>query len=485
MTLTEAGIRISPAELADAARAILMLPAVLDDPALLRATLKATLVKRLADGPAFDAAFTAFFRPPIEAKAPSPRHHHHQQGEAGPEIVGIDVIDDRLPVRVEGEGKHEHGERIDLRRFFGEGGGEPEHGHHAGDRLRLTWLGREMTFDHASAPPPALSQRDGAFGMRRVATAGLPGALSAAGGRELARDVVFEGDRHDHWRTAGDPDEALSSRAEGLIAEALEGGARNVVRPLEANRRVAVHQLPELRWDELTAADLKRLETAAIRFGRAIGGTPGRRASAHRGKLDPRATVRNAAATGGVPFRPVFKRRRADRPRLIVLCDVSLSVRAAAWFMVQLSRAAQRQSGRVRTFVFVRELADASRVVGSGEAIDAVRAIFGGELLDVAASSDAGHALVEWSERHGSLLTAKTTVLILGDARNNGRDPQAAVLQRLSERARRVIWLSPEPRGAWKLAGCDLPKYAPWCDVVESVRTPADFERVVRGITWA
>ena len=139
----------------------------------------------------------------------------------------------------------------------------------------------------------------------------------------------------------------------------------------------------------------------------------------------------------------------------------------------------------MRTFVFVRDLADASQAMGAGEAIDAVRTIFGGELLDVAASSDAGRALAAWSERFGSLLTPRTTMLILGDARNNGRDPQVEVLQRLSERARRVIWLSPEPRGAWKLAGCDLPKYARWCDVVDSVRTPADFERIASGVRWS
>ena len=482
LRLTEAGIRVSPSELADAARALLALPEALQRPETLCATLKSALVKRSADGPAFDAVFDAFFQPPTEAPSLNRGRHHHNHDETVPEIAGIELIDDHLPIRVEGEGKHEHGDRIDLRRFFGEGDGKVEHDHHGGDRLNLTWFGREMTFDRASAPPPALVRRDGSFGVRRVATSGLPGALSETSERALPRDIVFEGDRRDHWATAGDPDDALLGKTASLIAETLEGGARNVVRSLPDGRRVATSSLPDLRWDELTAADLKRLEAAAVRFGRALGGAAGRPRRTRRGKLDARATFRGAIATGGVPFRPVYRARRDDRPRMVVLCDVSLSVRAAAWFMVQLSRAAQRQSGRVRTFVFVSEFAEATRTIGSGEAIDAVRAIFSGALLDVAASSDAGAALTSWSERFGPLLTARTTVLILGDARNNGRDPGLDALERIADGARRVIWLSPEPRGAWRLAGCDLSKYAPYCQTVEPVRTPADFERIANQL---
>ena len=479
MRLTEAGLRVSPPELSDAARGMLALPDVLEDRERLRALLKATLVKRLADEAAFDAVFDDFFRELIEP-LPHAHHHHHHHDESDAQIVGIDFSSDELPVRVEGEGKHEHGERIDLRRFFGEGAGEAGHDHHDADRLRLTWFGRELTFDHASQPPASLVQRDGVFSLRRVATLGMPGALSESAGRELPRDLVLDGGRHDDWQTTGAPDDVLLGRTEALIADALEGGARNVKRSLAPDRTVATRDLPDLRWDELTAADLKRLEAAAVRLGRRLGGAPGRLRRARQGRLDSSATWRAAASTGGAPFRPVFRERRDDWPRLIVLCDVSLSVRAAAWFMIQVSRAAQRQSGRVRTFVFVRDLADATREMSASEPMSAIRAIFGGDLLDVSAASDAGAALAEWHERFGSMLNRQTTVLILGDGRNNGRDPRVDALAKIAERARRVIWLSPEPRGAWRLAGCDLPLYEPLCDLAASVRTPADLERLVR-----
>ena len=94
-----------------------------------------------------------------------------------------------------------------------------------------------------------------------MATTGLPGALSDAGSVELPRDVVLES-AHAHRPASGDPDEALLGNVETAIAESLEGGARAVIRATSRERRIATRDLPDLRWDELSAADLKRLDAA-------------------------------------------------------------------------------------------------------------------------------------------------------------------------------------------------------------------------------
>jgi uncharacterized protein len=112
----------------------------------------------------------------------------------------------------------------------------------------------------------------------------------------------------------------------------------------------------------------------------------------------------------------------------------------------------------------------------------AIGAIFGGHLLDTAEGSDAGAALAEFLKRYGTMLSSKTTVLILGDGRNNGRDPGIETLAAIRNRCRRVVWLTPEDRGSWRFAGCDLPRYATWCDVVASARTPAELERFVETL---
>ena len=83
------------------------------------------------------------------------------------------------------------------------------------------------------------------------------------------------------------------------------------------------------------------------------------------------------------------------------------------------------------------------------------------------------------SANAGGMLSPKTTLLIVGDGRNNGRDPGIEVLAEIRGKCRRVVWLTPEERGTWRLAGCDLPRYAPVCDVVAPVPTPAALERLV------
>lgn len=469
--LRERDLVVSPAEAMDALRAVVALPEVLERRESFEAALAGTLVKRAGDLPAFRELFAAYFCPVPEPE----REHHHLHHDRAPEatLVGVDVVARPEAAVDAGAPRHAHGARIDLRRFFGEGAATPGHDHHAGDRLRLTWLGSDLVFDRAGGLPPAMARQDGVFGLRRVATAGRPGGLRPGGAIALPRDVVLRG-VCDLWQAAGeDPDEELLD----WIERAVGSGLRVAPEP----RWVAGDAepvLPDLGWDALMMNDLRRLERAVTRLGRRLGGAPGRRAGARSGWLDARATARRAAATAGVPFAPVYRGRRDDRPRLIVLCDVSLSVRGAARFLLQVSRAAQRQTGRVRSFVFVREVAEATRTLDDGDLEAAIATVFG-RLLDTAEASDAGHALGAFLTRYGGVLSRRTTLLILGDGRNNGRDPRVDALAELRRRCRRVIWLTPEARGTWRLAGCDLARYAPWCDRVASVRTPADVEQLV------
>jgi uncharacterized protein with von Willebrand factor type A (vWA) domain len=67
--------------------------------------------------------------------------------------------------------------------------------------------------------------------------------------------------------------------------------------------------------------------------------------------------------------------------------------------------------------------------------------------------------------------TRRTTVVILGDARNNGRAPNEQNRDEVARLAKRVIWMTPEPRWGWSLGGCDMRLYEPICDRVGAVRT--------------
>jgi uncharacterized protein len=108
--------------------------------------------------------------------------------------------------------------------------------------------------------------------------------------------------------------------------------------------------------------------------------------------------------------------------------------------------------------------------------------VFGGDVLDVDADSDYGAAFGRFREEFPDIVTRRTTVVILGDGRGNGHDPNLESFEELARRARQVIWLTPERRNIWRLGRCDLPGYAEFCDRVDVVRDLDGLDRATDGI---
>jgi uncharacterized protein with von Willebrand factor type A (vWA) domain len=178
----------------------------------------------------------------------------------------------------------------------------------------------------------------------------------------------------------------------------------------------------------------------------------------------------------GVPFNPVAVRRSEDKPRLVVLADVSLSVRATARFTLHLVHGLQTMFGQVRSFVFVADLVEISELFAEHPVEQALGLVFGGQLLDVDANSHYGLAFGEFLDQYGAAVTRRTTVLVLGDGRGNGNHPNLDAFIEITRRARETIWLTPEPRYSWALGRCDLPLYAEHCDRVRVVRDLSGLE---------
>ncbi|MFJ4685373.1 VWA domain-containing protein [Streptomyces sp. NPDC088789] len=178
-----------------------------------------------------------------------------------------------------------------------------------------------------------------------------------------------------------------------------------------------------------------------------------RRRRAARGSVDLRRTLRGSLSTGGVPMRPVLRRRRPARPELVLLCDVSGSVSGFSDFTMLLVQALHDQFSKVRVFAFVNRIDEVTGLLEHGAADpEALGARIHGEarLTGWHGSSNYGVALGEFAERHAeSAVGPRTTVFVLGDARTNRGDPNLAALRRVSARARRVYWLNPEPRDRW------------------------------------
>lgn len=177
-----------------------------------------------------------------------------------------------------------------------------------------------------------------------------------------------------------------------------------------------------------------------------------RRRRASRGTIDLRRTLRGSLSTGGVPMRPVLRRRRPVRPELVLLCDVSGSVSGFSDFTMLLVQALHDQFSKVRVFAFVNRLDEVTRLLVHGRADpEGLGARIQNEatLTGWHGSSDYGVALGEFTERYGDAVGPRTTVFVLGDARTNMSDPNLPAVRHLAERARRVYWLNPEQRSQW------------------------------------
>jgi uncharacterized protein with von Willebrand factor type A (vWA) domain len=189
------------------------------------------------------------------------------------------------------------------------------------------------------------------------------------------------------------------------------------------------------------------------------------------GRLDVRRTVRQSLSTGGVPFEPRFRPRRPHKPELFVLCDVSGSVASFARFTLMLVHTLQEQFSKVRSFAFIDTLDEVTALFQEGDFSEGVRRMMSeAELVWLDGHSDYGHSLERFHAEYARDVTPRSTVLVLGDARNNYRQSNAWVLQDLQKRARHVYWLNPEPIRFWSTGDSIVDSYGRYVDDMVEVR---------------
>jgi len=199
-----------------------------------------------------------------------------------------------------------------------------------------------------------------------------------------------------------------------------------------------------------------------------------RRRRAARGTIDLRRTLRGSLSTGGVPMQPVLRRRRPVRPELVLLCDVSGSVSGFSDFTMLLVQALHDQFSKVRVFAFVNRIDEVTGLLAHGAADPeglGARIRSEATLTGWHDSSDYGVAFGEFAERYTDAVGCRTTVFVLGDARTNMSDPNLSAVRLVSERARRVYWLNPEPRSQWDTGDSAASAYAELVEMHECRNT--------------
>lgn len=210
-----------------------------------------------------------------------------------------------------------------------------------------------------------------------------------------------------------------------------------------------------------------------------------KRRHGRKGPLDFRSTVRHSLSYGGVPAEPKFKYPRPSKPELMVVADISGSVAAFARFTLHLVYAIQGQFSKVRSFVFIDGIDEVTEYFKGVEDItEAVHRVnTEADVVWVDGHSDYGHAFEVFWERWGKDIGPKTTVLLLGDARNNYHAAQSWVVKEMRHKARHVYWLNPEPHSYWNTGDSIVGEYAVHADGVYEVRNLRQLEAFVEKLT--
>jgi uncharacterized protein len=188
--------------------------------------------------------------------------------------------------------------------------------------------------------------------------------------------------------------------------------------------------------------------------------------------LDFRRTVRKSLASGGVPVDLAFRKPRPAKPEIMLVADISGSVSAFAGFTMQLAYAIKSEFSRVRSFVFVDAVEEVTEMLEAAADVTSVthRLNLGTKAVRLDGHSDYGRALETFWDRWGGQVRSRTSVIILGDARNNYHASRAWVLTAIRQRARHLYWLNPEPAAAWDTGDSIMREYAPGCDLVVECR---------------
>lgn len=481
--LRQRGVRISPAETLDALSGLAIIELRQRD--WVKTALRSTLIKEGRDQAVFDELFEKFFSIDDRRRRGGHGHDHdhdHDEDEPAP-LTDVKVSEE--PPDFD-DPSHSHEQPADVAKYFDDDQlATAKRLHKDGTRIDLAGLSQELILGEGrEGIEEAVRRLRHVLHLRRLTNPGAPGDLALDGGEIVDADLSVGSVDYLPSLPPGSllddaQAEALRRQVDGAIANLPELLRRYLEKLMELERPAPREDAVPAYKAAFSEDERRRMDALLRRLGRELKGAfSPRRTIAARGRVHASRTMRANMRYGGLPFRPVLVAKRQDRPRLILLVDVSLSVRNTARFTIHLVHSLQSLFSQVRTFAFVSDLVDVTPYLERCELDEALGMIFGGEVLDVDANSNYGHALATFHREHLMAVNRRTTVLVLGDGRGNGNPPNVWVLDDIRRRARQLVWLTPEPERYWHLGRSDLPAYATLCDRVELVRDLDQLEAV-------
>ena len=454
--LRQNGIRVSPAEVSDAAEALVLTGVA--DRETVRGALAATMLKRAQDHDLFERIFDLYF--------------------SGTSKV-LEGLEGSLAARIDEEGVLEGDELEMLLHTLRDLQGQMSPLTMAllqGDVGAIAKLlrGAALQLDFGGMTSPLQA---GFYARRLGAGAGVGDADREL--RELGDRLAEKGLDAAHIEMVA---KKLSAKLR-IVEDAARRWVEAEMRARHTRERGRSDSLAARSFNELSREELERTTTAVRRLAEKIKSRLVRRQrERRRGALNVRRTLRRNMGIGGVPAQLVFRRRRPQRPDVVVLCDVSDSVRNVSRLMLLFVHTLQSRFAKVRSFAFVSEVGEITRHFKDVDASQAVDLAVAGKAINVYANSNYGRALAMFARDHLGAVTRRTTVLVIGDGRNNYNPPNVWALKDIKRRARRVIWICPEGRSSWGFGDSEMPLYEKAVDQVVVVQNLADLEGAAEKI---
>jgi uncharacterized protein len=440
--LRAAGIRISLAESQDAMFGIDHTG--VRDVETFKSTLKATLVKEHNDQPTFDYFFPLFFsnnKPPLENILDQLTDEQKEiLQEAMQSLMGnMDALRDLLQRLL--EGRNFSDEEMEQ---MGDQSGLPQ-----GDEMYMRqWFERRMN--------------------RQAGLAQLERMLE-----ELLNELA----------EAGMSDEALAE-LEAMLRENMMGLSEQISQHVGQSLAEQMAErdqqekpdLLDVPLQQLNSGDIDNVRDEVRRLAARLRSRAAlRQKRAKSGVFDPRKTIRNNMRYGGVPMDIKF-RQKHKKPSLILICDLSTSMRYAVEFLLTMVYELSDQVRRTNSFIFISDMVDVSTPLTELPPKEAVGRIMH-ENPPGYYSTDLGNSLKTFQKEHMHLIDSRTTILFFGDGRNNYNDPRLDIAQEMQRKGRRLIWFCPEPRTQWGSGDSDMWEYSMYADnvfMVNNLRQLAD-----------
>jgi uncharacterized protein with von Willebrand factor type A (vWA) domain len=286
----------------------------------------------------------------------------------------------------------------------------------------------------------------------------------------------------------GMSEEAIKQLMEGMeanrknlseqVAQYLGSSAAREQADAHPNQRQDLSELMHRPFQQLTEreADLLRDEVrklaALLRSKAAL-----RRKKGTRGTLDAKRMLRTNLRYGGVPMELLFRQRHL-KPRLLLICDISTSMRSVVDFLLRLLHELQDQVSSANSFAFISDLEDISGDLHANPPDVAIRSILN-RLPPGHYNTDLGFSLNTLMSEYAGTIDSRTTVILVGDARNNYNDPRLDLMEQIQRRSRRIVWLNPEHPDLWGTGDSDMPAYLPYTQAVHQVSTLAELTDAV------